>query len=105
MARPKSNGNGRLNESIINLNQAMASLNQSTATLNHVMAAFLTRCTETDARIAKIEADIVETNRINSERFARIEAILMEHSRIMRALPEAVRDKIGFKPSEPRPAG
>jgi hypothetical protein len=83
VARAKGNGNGRLHESIATLNQAMAD--------------FLGRCAETDARIAKVEAEIVETNRINSERFARIEAILREHSQILRALPDAVRDKIGFK--------
>ena len=37
--------------------------------------------------------------RTNAERFARIEAILMEHSRILRALPDAIRERIGFKVS------
>jgi hypothetical protein len=41
------------------------------------------------------------------ERFARIEAILAEHgrilsehTRILRALPDTIREEIGFKPSE-----
>jgi len=56
-------------------------------------------------------ARISETDRLTSERFARIEAdmsailrvlaehgrILEEHGRILERLPEAVRDKIGFK--------
>jgi hypothetical protein len=54
--------------------------------------------------MAEIDAQRVETDRINGERFARIEALLMEHSRILRALPDVIRDKIGFKGPEPRPA-
>jgi hypothetical protein len=104
MARAKNTGNGRLEDTVVNLNQSMAALNQSTATLNQAMATFLARCAETDARIAKIEAEKVETDRINSERFARIEAILRDLIRMMERLPEAVREKIGFKAPESRPA-
>jgi hypothetical protein len=64
------------------------------------------------ARLAEIDARIAETNRINAEIFARIEqrfngieAILMEHTQILRghqrmleALPEAVRRRFGFTP-------
>jgi hypothetical protein len=46
---------------------------------------------------AAMTKDLRDTQRENAERFARIEAILMEHSRLLRALPEAVREKIGFK--------
>ena len=83
MARAKNPGNGRLEE-------ALAILIQN-------QAAFVTRMAEIDARMA-------ETNRINAERFARIEALLLEHNRmllehnkILEALPDAIRDKIGFK--------
>jgi len=45
-----------------------------------------------------------ETERATSERFGRIEAdiatilrVLAEHSRLLERLPEAVREKIGFK--------
>ena len=62
----------------------------SQAILTQNQDAFLARASETDARVA-------EMDRINSERFARIEALLIEHSRILRALPEAIREKIGFK--------
>ena len=44
---------------------------------------------------------MAETNRINSERFARIESILMDLVHMMKRLPEAVCDKIGFKGSTP----
>jgi hypothetical protein len=57
---------------------------------------------------------MAEMDRINSERFARIESLLIDHSRILaehsriladhtwilQALPEAIRQKIGFKPPE-----
>ena len=36
-------------------------------------------------------------DRVNTERFARIEALLIEHNRILQALPDTIRDKIGFK--------
>ena len=76
MARAKNAGNGRLEE-------ALATLIQNQAT-------FLARMSEIDARVADMD-------RINSERFARIEALLLEHNRILQALPDAIRDKIGFK--------
>jgi hypothetical protein len=77
MARARSGGNGRLEEAL--------------ATLIQNQAAFLTRMSEIDARAA-------EMDRTNSERFGRIEALLIEHNRILQALPDAIRDKFGFKP-------
>jgi hypothetical protein len=58
--------------------------------------------------------DMREMERTNTERFSRVEAtmasilrvldehsrILNEHGRILERLPEAVRDKIGFKTPE-----
>lgn len=114
MTQTNSDGNGRvdrLEESMAALSLAQANLVQAQANLVQAQAAmaqnqiamaqqqtaFLARMAENDARMA-------QTDRINSERFARIEAILMEHSRILKALPEAVRDKIGFKTPPPRAA-
>jgi hypothetical protein len=78
MARARSNRNGRLEE-------AMATLLQD-------QASFLARMSEIDARVS-------EMDRINSERFARIESLLLaDHNRILEALPDAIREKIGFKP-------
>ena len=74
MPRPK--GNGRLED-------ALATLIQNQAT-------FLARMSEIDARVA-------EMDRLNAERFARIETLLLEHNRILNALPDAIREKIGFK--------
>lgn len=90
MARAKNSGNGRLEEAVAVLIQNQAS--------------FLARVSEMD--------------RISAERFGRIEAVLTEHSRILaehsrilaelfrmiQALPETIREKIGFKaPEKPAP--
>jgi hypothetical protein len=91
MARAKSSGNGQLEQAL--------------ATLINTQASFL--------------AQMRDMDRVTSERFARIEAILGDHSRIladhsrilaeivrmMQALPEVVREKIGFKSPEKPTAG
>lgn len=90
MAHPKNQKNGKLDE-------AMAALVHAQATLVQNQAAF--------------QLQITEIQRLNAERFARIESILLDHSRILAdhsrilaehgrilaALPEAIREKIGFK--------
>jgi len=85
MARAKNNGNGRLDDALANLVQTQAILNQSVAVLNQSNAAFQARVSEIDTRVA-------EMDRVNSERFARIEALLLEHNRILEKLPEAIRE-------------
>jgi hypothetical protein len=78
-----SNGSGRLEE-------AMAMLIQN-------QAAFLGRLAESDRataeRFRQIEKDISAILRLLSEQGR----ILSEHGRLLERLPEAVRDKIGFK--------
>jgi serine phosphatase RsbU (regulator of sigma subunit) len=90
MARTKQEKNGRLEE-------ALATLLQNQAALVQNQTSFVTQLRERDR-------EMTELQRINSERFARIEAILLDHSRILaehgrilERLPDAVRDKIGFK--------
>jgi hypothetical protein len=90
MARKNESRNGRLEE-------AMATLLQN-------QAAFLARISAMDQRYSEMDQRYSEMERINSERFARIEAILLEHSRILQALPEAIRQKIGFRVPEKPPA-
>ena len=90
MARAKAEGNGELRAAIQQLIQAQATLTALQAKL-------------IDDR-AEMERRWEEVQRRNDERFARIEAILLEHSRILRALPDAVRDKIGFKAPPERPS-
>jgi hypothetical protein len=72
-------------------------LEEAMALLIQNQAAFVAHAAETDRLHTKLER---ETN----ERFARIEAqmaeiirVLNEHSRILEQLPEAIREKIGFK--------
>jgi hypothetical protein len=106
MARAKSNGNGRvdrLEEAMAALGLAQANLVQAQANLVLAQAGLAQQQTTFLVRIGEMDARMAETDRINSERFARIETILLEHSRILRALPDAIRDKIGFK-SPPSPA-
>jgi len=90
MARAKPTRNGSLEEAVRDLLQSQATLVRNEALL-------LEQKAEIDQRMA-------ETDWINAERFARIEAILMEHSRLlaeltraMHALPDAVREKTGFR--------
>jgi hypothetical protein len=82
-------------------------LEEAMATLIQNQAAFVSRLAETDRRHLEFERE-------TAERFARIEAqmaeiirVLAEHSRLLERLPEAVRDKIGFKgqPGAGSPAG
>lgn len=72
-------------------------LEEAMTLLIHNQAAFLSRVADTDRRLAEIERE-------SSERFKRIEndmaailRVLSEHSRMLEQLPEAVRNKIGFK--------
>jgi hypothetical protein len=91
MARARNQRNGRLDDAV--------------ATLIQNQTSFLARMSEIDQRLSELE-------RINSERFARIETILLEHSRILaehsrilQALPDTIRQKIGFKvPEQQSPA-
>lgn len=91
------NGSSRLDEemaalahSMVLVNQTTAELNQSTAALNRNHVAFLERIAATDKAMAdlKREAD---------EKYAAILRVLAEHSRILERLPDAIREKIGFK--------
>ena len=73
------------------LEEALALLIQNQASLLSNQTSFLSQ--------------MAEMNRLNSERFARIEeelanirAILLRHEQILQSLPETIREKIGFKP-------
>src|SRR5262249_46650209 len=102
MPRARQTRNGRLEEALATLLQTQASTQQSISAsqqniseLQHNLTAFLAHMAE-----MKVESD---------RRFARIEAILLdhtrilqEHTRILEALPEAVRERIGFKIPEQR---
>jgi len=101
MARKRNQGNGRPDESLKAMQQALAQMLQAQANLAQNQTAFLARMAETDAetaqlrrRMIQIEEENAETNRLNAERFARIEAVLAD-------LPEAVHRRFGFQPPRP----
>jgi len=118
MARAKEQKNGRLEEALAkvalshasleqnhaNLEQAHASmakshaqLEESVALLNQTQAIFNQTQANNLAQFAAYERESAEWWRRADERFTRIEAILIEHGRILERLPDAVREKIGFK--------
>lgn len=73
------NGGDRLEEAMAQLVQAQAALVQNQATLLQ--------------RLTNLEEE-------NKQRFARLETILLRHEQILQGLSEAIRDKIGFKPTK-----
>ena len=96
MPRAKNDGNGRLDESLAAMQQAQTNMLQALASLAQNQTSLM-------VRLAQIDADIAATNRVNSERFARIEALLAEHTavlaehgRSLAALPEAIHKRFGF---------
>jgi hypothetical protein len=101
MARAKNHTNGRLEESMRKLEEAHATLALAQATLvqnlAQAQANYLTHKAEIDRRTADYERDTLELKRVSDARFARIEATLAELIRLLEKLPEAVREKIGFK--------
>ena len=76
---PARNKNGRLEE-------AIALLINSQAALANNQAAFLSVARETQQEMALIRRELEQ-----------IKAILMRHEQMLQSLPEAIRDKIGFK--------
>lgn len=103
MAKKGQNGNGQ-----DRLSEAMALLIQN-------QAAFVAQLKDSDHKHLEFQRQHLEFERKNmeferatQEQFAQIKAqmaeiirVLNEHSRILTNLPEAVRDKIGFKPGQP----
>lgn len=90
MARAKIIGKDRLKE-------AMALLIQKGAAFVADRRESPRRTSNNEPRLAKTEHERAEMDRISSDRFARIEALLLENKRILERLPDAIREKIGFK--------
>jgi hypothetical protein len=120
MARAKTPRNGRLEEAMSNLFQAQTNLVQAHVALAQTQAAHQAQLAEHNQRMAEIREEgirlhaehvreMAEINRQHlelkrqaDERFARIEALLLEHSQILEALPDAVRERMGFPIPERR---
>ena len=79
------------------LEEAMATLLQNQTAMVQNQTAFLARLAEmervTAERFARIETDTAAILRVLGEHGR----LLAEHSRLLERLPEAVREKIGFK--------
>lgn len=113
MARAKRPSNGRLEEALTNLLQTQVMLSQTQAAALAQIAESNRRMDEweriTAERFARIEAILIEHGRILAEHssiLAEHGRILADHTRILQALSDAIREKIGFKASEPaRPTG
>jgi hypothetical protein len=84
------NGHTRLGEAMAQLVQAQAALVQTQMPLLGRMAESERLSTE---RFARIESDIAAIFRVLGEN----SRVLAEHRRLLERLPEAVREKIGFK--------
>ena len=94
MARSKGDGNGRLDR----IEEALATMLQNQAALEQGQTAFLAHKAEADRETADVRRELadlrramIEADRRIEERFSRIEAILLEHNRILQALPEPKR--------------
>jgi len=86
-----------IQQAMANLLQAQAQLTQAQAELVQNQAKFVSELREMNERFARTEAE-------SNARFARIErllaeikAILARHEQILQALPDAIRQKIGFE--------
>lgn len=109
--RGTTNNHSRLEDAISQLTQSQAQLTQSQAVLVQNQAALVQTQAEFVQNQAAFNARLAEMDRVNAERSARIDncfahleaqmaeviRVLNEHSRILEHLPEAVREKIGFK--------
>ena len=72
-------------------------LEAAMALLLHNQAQFVQVQAQLVAEMAQNERRYKELKEEADNRFARIEALLLEHERLLRALPDAIKDKIGFK--------
>ncbi len=83
--RPKDNDANRLED-------ALAHLIRSQAASAQQWTAFV-------GRLAETEQELAIGPRENAERFARVEAILLRHEKILQCLPEVIRERIGSRPA------
>jgi hypothetical protein len=72
-------------------------LEAAMALLIQIQAAFLSRVSETDRRHLEFERETRERFERIEKQIAEIIRVLNEHTRLLERLPEAIREKIGFK--------
>jgi TolA-binding protein len=114
MARTKSVNGDRLEDALSNLLQTQAAFLARVSETDRQLVEIKKEMVETERQLLEVRKDMIETQRINNERFARIEATLLDHSRILadhtrilqslaeaiQELPDAIRGKFGFRPPE-----
>ena len=88
MARARNGRVDRLEEALTNMLQGQAALQQQ-------LSALASRHADADERFARIETILHEHSRMIQD----LNRILEEHGRILAALPDAVRERMGFKAS------
>lgn len=79
------------------LETAIAVLLQNQAQFVQVQAQLVQMQAQHAAEMAQLDRRHKELKEEADRRFARIEALLLEHERLLRALPDAIKDNIGFK--------
>lgn len=65
-------------------------LEQAMALLIHNQAQFVTEMTDINRRYNELKEE-------TAKRLANIETLLIQHDQLLKNLPEAIREKIGFK--------
>ncbi|MCS6953187.1 MAG: hypothetical protein RMK57_11165 [Bryobacterales bacterium] len=79
---------GRMQERFAHMDERFARIDERFARIDERFARIDERFARIDERFAHIEAEL-----------SAIKAILLRHERMLEALPEAVRQKIGFNPA------
>jgi peptidoglycan hydrolase CwlO-like protein len=90
----------RLEEAVTTLLSTQVALQSNLASFQANQASFQANLLALQAEIREIEAERREIQRRNDEHFAEIIAILKHHEQMLQALPEAIREKIGFQRGE-----
>jgi hypothetical protein len=92
----KKDGNNHsdLETALTSLIQNQAMLNQNQILFNQQFAQLQMLINQ---QLAQINTEAREFRKECEERFARIEQLLINHELMLRELPEAIRQKIGFQ--------
>ena len=72
--------------------------NGSTVNLEAAVAALLQAQAQFVSQMANINRRYNELKEESDRRYSQIVALLMQHDELLRHLPDAIKDKIGFKP-------
>jgi multidrug resistance efflux pump len=96
MAR-KAGGNGTLDQAMRELALAQAQLTHAQATLVNTQTQMAAAQAQANVDRDQMRTEMRELERKIYDELDAIKAILLRHERILEELPEAIRQKIGFK--------